>query len=49
MLTVTCLYILEIVCFIKRYKGSLEQNVQVHNYNTRTKMDLHVQYCSKDI
>jgi hypothetical protein len=37
MLTVTCLYILEIVCFIKKYKGSLEQNVQVHYYNTRKK------------
>jgi hypothetical protein len=49
MLTVTCLYILEIVCFIKKYKGSLEQNVTFHNYNTRKKMDLHVQYCSKDL
>jgi hypothetical protein len=37
------------VCFIKKYKGSLEQNVQVHNYNTRKKMDLHVHYCRKDL
>jgi hypothetical protein len=49
ILTVTCLYIREIVCFIKKYKGSLEQNVQVHNYNTREKMDLHVQYCRKNL
>jgi hypothetical protein len=43
ILTVTCLYILEIACHIKKYKDSLEQNVQFHNYNMRRKLDLRVQ------
>jgi hypothetical protein len=44
ILTVTCLYILEIVCNTKKYKDSLEQNVQFRNYNTQRKLDLHVQF-----
>jgi hypothetical protein len=38
ILTVTCLYILEIACYIKKYKDSLEQNVKFHNYNMRRKL-----------
>jgi hypothetical protein len=34
ILTVACLYILEMVCYTKKYKDSLKQNVQFHNYNT---------------
>jgi len=49
ILTVTCLYILEIACYIKKYKDSLEQNVQFHNYNMRRKLDLHVQFCNMDL
>jgi hypothetical protein len=41
ILTVVCLYILEIICYIKKYKDSLEQNVQFHNCNTQRKLDLH--------
>jgi hypothetical protein len=31
ILTVASLYILEVVCYIKKYKDSLEQNVHSHN------------------
>jgi hypothetical protein len=48
ILTVACLYILETVCYIKKYKDSLE-NVQFHNYNMQRKMDLHVQFCNTDL
>jgi hypothetical protein len=48
ILTVACLYILEIVCYIKKYKDSLKQNVQFHNYNAQRKFDLHVQFCNMD-
>jgi hypothetical protein len=51
-LTVTCsygTYVLETVCYIKKHKDSLEQNVQFHNYNTGRKLDLHIQFCNMDL
>jgi hypothetical protein len=30
----------------KKYKSSLEQNVHIHSYNTRRKLDLHIQFCN---
>ena len=30
---VICLYVPEIVCYVKKYKESVEQNVQIHNYS----------------
>jgi hypothetical protein len=44
ILSVTCLYILKIVCYIKKHKDSLEQSEQFHNYNMRRKLGLHVQF-----
>jgi hypothetical protein len=35
-----------VIGFVKENKFSLEQNVCVHDYNTRKKMDLHVLLCS---
>jgi hypothetical protein len=35
--------------YIKKYKDSLEQNVQFHNYNTQRKLHLHVQFCNMDL
>jgi hypothetical protein len=46
ILTVASLYILEVICFIKKCKESLEHNIHVHTHNTRRKLDLHVQYCN---
>jgi hypothetical protein len=43
ILTLASLYIMEVSCFIKKYCKSLEFNADVHNYNTRGKMDIHVQ------
>jgi hypothetical protein len=34
ILTVASLYVIEVVCYIKKYNDSLEHNVQIHNYNT---------------
>jgi hypothetical protein len=47
ILTMASLYILEVLCFIKRFNGSLELNSHIHDYNTRGKMDLHVQGCNQ--
>ena len=35
--------------FIKKYTFSLQQNVQVHDFNTRGKMDVHVLQCNTNI
>jgi hypothetical protein len=43
ILTLSSLYILEVTCFIKRYCQSLELNANVHDYNTRRKMDIRTQ------
>ena len=42
ILTLASLYIFEITCFIRKYCRSLEQNYQVHQHNTRRKLDIHV-------
>lgn len=41
ILTVTSLYVPGVICCVMTYKFSLEQNVHVHDYNTRKKIDLH--------
>ena len=41
ILPLPCLYISEMVCWIKYYRGKLELNSDLHNYNTRHKTDLH--------
>ena len=43
ILTVTSVYILEVFCVIKKYKGELKQNCEIHEHNTRNKYDLHTQ------
>jgi hypothetical protein len=42
---VTSMYIFEVLCFIKKYKGNLKQNFVVHEHNTSSKYDLHTQFC----
>ena len=49
ILTVACLHILDIVYYIRKHKQFLEQNAQVHKYDTRRQLDLHVQFCNADI
>jgi hypothetical protein len=39
ILAVTSLYVLEVICFVKNYKFSLEQNVHVHDYDMREKKE----------
>jgi len=37
------LYILEGTCFVKNYSQCLELNSKIQKYNTRRKMDIHIQ------
>jgi hypothetical protein len=48
ILTLASLYILEVICYINRYCQSLELNADVHKYDTRRKMDIHVQSSRTD-
>jgi hypothetical protein len=41
-LTVTSMYILEVLCYIKKHKADLIQNTNIHNYNTSLNKDNHV-------
>jgi hypothetical protein len=34
---VTSIYVLEVLCYIKKYKGDLKRNCEIHEYNTRSK------------
>ena len=43
IITVTSMYILEVLCFIKKHKGDLKKNCEIHEHNTRTQYDLHTQ------
>jgi hypothetical protein len=46
ILTMTSLYILEVLCFIKKSSKFIIYNSQLHNYNTRSKNDFHVSVCN---
>jgi hypothetical protein len=46
VLTLPSLYILGVVCFIIKHKYVMAKNLDIHNYNTRRKLNLHVQYCN---
>jgi len=41
--------ILKVMCFIKKYKGGLKQNCEIHEHNTRSKYDLHTQSCNTSL
>jgi hypothetical protein len=43
LLTVTSMYVLDVLCFIKRHKGDLKKNCEIHKHNMRSKYDLHTQ------
>jgi len=36
---VTSLFVLQVLCFVKKYKGNLQQNFVIHELNTRRKYD----------
>jgi hypothetical protein len=42
----TSLYVLEVMCFVKKYEGNFEHNFSIHEHNTRSKYDLHTQICN---
>jgi hypothetical protein len=49
ILTVTAMYVLEVLCYIKKEKGDLQHNCGFYKYNTRSKYDLHIQFCNSSL
>jgi hypothetical protein len=45
-MTLTSLYILEVLRYIKEYQGNLKQNFGIRGHNTRYELNLHTCYCS---
>ena len=43
IVTVTSIYVLEVLCYIKKYNGDLKHNCKIHEYNTWSKYDLRTQ------
>jgi hypothetical protein len=43
ILTVTSFCVLEVLCYIKKYKGDLRHNCEIHEYHTSSKYNLHTQ------
>jgi hypothetical protein len=38
--------VIEVVCFIKKYKGNLKHNSAINEHNIISKYDLHTQICN---
>jgi len=49
ILTLVSLYILEVICYIRKHHQYVELNSNIHTYNTRRKMDIHIQVYSTDL
>jgi hypothetical protein len=48
ILTVVSLYILEVISYLRRHHQFVELNSNIHTYNTRRKMDIHIQSYKTD-
>jgi len=49
ILTLVSLYILAVICYIRKHHQYVELNSNIHTYNTRRKMDIHIRLCSTDL
>jgi hypothetical protein len=49
ILTIVSLYILEVISYLRRHHQFVELNSNVHAYNTRRKMDIHIQSYKTDL
>jgi hypothetical protein len=48
-LTVTSLYVFEVLYFLKKYKSAVQKNKQVLDHNTKTNIDLHIEPCNTNL
>ena len=45
ILTVTSLYVLEVLCYMRKHARHIPENSAIHDHNTRQKTDLHIHTC----
>ena len=48
-LNTVSLYILEVTCYIRKFHQYVELNSNIYTYNTRRKIDIHIQGYSTDL
>jgi len=49
ILPLPCVYIMETVYYIKGNNKGLQQNLAIHDYETRQRSDFQTQFCTTDI
>jgi Ca2+/H+ antiporter len=49
ILTIASLYVLELISYLRRHHQFVELNSNIHAYNTRRKMDIHIQSYKTDL
>jgi len=49
ILTSVSLYIMEVICYIRKHHQLVDLNSNIHAYNTRRKMDIHIQLHKTDL
>jgi hypothetical protein len=49
LLPLPCMYISELVCYIKSHFGELDQNIAVHNHSIHQKLNFRVQFCRTNV
>ena len=49
ILTLVSLYILEVICYIRKHHLYVELNSNIHTYNTERKTDIHIQVYNTDL
>jgi hypothetical protein len=49
ILTLVSLYIMEVVCYIRKHHQFVDLNSNIHAHNTRRKMDIHIQSYKTDL
>ena len=49
ILTLVSLYIMEVICYVKKHHQFVDLNSDIHAHNTRRKMDIHIQSHNTDL
>ena len=49
ILTLVLLYIMEVICYIRKHHQFVDLNSNIHTHNTRRKMDIHIQSHNTDL
>ena len=48
ILTLVSLYVMDVICYIRKHHQFVDLNSNIHAYNTRRKMNIHIQSYNTD-